>query len=69
MISRSLKLRIAKGVMRTIGEKASVHSVSFIVSMLAARICVPQDYGVVAVMMIFFAVDRALVDGGLAKHC
>ena len=64
MSSQSLKSKVAKGAVWTLMEKLSTQIVGFVVGMILARILTPENYGTVALMGIFFAVARVLVDGG-----
>ena len=60
----NLKEKVAKGAVWTLCEKLSCQAVSFVVSMVLARLLTPTDYGTVALTAIFFAVANVLVDGG-----
>lgn len=53
--------------MWTLLEKLSTQAVNFIVSIILARLLTPNDYGIVALTTIFFAVANVLVDGGFAN--
>ena len=64
MDSLSLKSKVAKGAVWTLMEKLSTQFVAFIVGMILARLLTPDDYGVVALTTIFFAIAGVLVDGG-----
>jgi len=60
----SLRNKVAQGVVWTLLEKFSCQGVNFAVGMVLARLLTPDDYGTVALMVIFFAVANVLVDGG-----
>lgn len=62
-----LKQKVAKGAVWTLMEKISCQAVSFVVSMVLARLLTPTDYGTVALTSIFFAVAGVLVDGGFGN--
>lgn len=59
-----LRQKVVRGAFWTLLEKFSCQGVSFVVSMVLARLLTPDDYGTVALMAIFFAVANVLVDGG-----
>ena len=46
-------------------EKISVQVVSFIITVVLARLLLPEQYGVIALITIFIALAEVLVDGGL----
>lgn len=49
------------------GERISSQLVSFIVSIIIARILAPADYGLVAMVMVFISISYVLVDGGFSS--
>ncbi len=46
-------------------EKSSVQMVSFVVSILLARWLFPEDYGIIALIIIFIALAEVISEGGL----
>jgi len=60
----NLKQKVVKGAIWTLMEKLSCQVVTFVVSMVLARLLTPSDYGTVALTGIFFAIAGALVDCG-----
>ncbi len=46
-------------------EKISVQGISFIVSIVLARILCPADYGIVALILVFINIANVIIDGGL----
>ena len=67
MPSQSLKNKVVKGAVWTLLEKLSTQVVQFVVGMVLARLLTPNDYGTVALTVIFFAVANVLVDGGFGN--
>lgn len=63
----NLKQKVARGAVWTLCEKLSCQAVSFVVSMILARLLTPNDYGTVALVTIFFCVAGVLVDGGFGN--
>ena len=49
------------------GERLSSQLVSFVVSIIIARILDPSDYGLVAMTMVFISLSNVLVDGGFSS--
>ena len=47
------------------GEKITAQGVSFIVSVILARILMPEDYGIVAIVCAFIAIAEVFVTSGL----
>lgn len=49
------------------GERLSSQLVSFVVSIIIARILAPSDYGLVAMTMVFISLSNVLIDGGFSS--
>ena len=65
MNDNQLKRQITSGVIWKFGERFAAQGVSFIVSLVLARILMPDDYGVVAMVNVFISIADVLVSGGL----
>ena len=63
----NLKDRGIKGFLWALLERFSVQGVSFIVTLVLARVLTPSDYGTVALLTIFLAVAGVLVDSGFGN--
>lgn len=48
-------------------EKVSVQGTSFLISLVLARLLMPQDYGVIAIISIFMSVASVFIDSGLSS--
>ncbi len=48
-------------------ERFSIQGSQFIVSLIVARILLPEDYGLIAMMSIFIALSTSLIDSGMAQ--
>ena len=46
-------------------ERFSSQVVSFIVSIILSRILMPEEYGVIAILLIFIYLANVIIDGGL----
>ena len=57
--------KIVSGMVWRFGEKIAAQSVSLIVSIVLARILMPEDYGIVAIVNVFIAIAEIFVTSGL----
>lgn len=60
----SLKEKTVKGVMWSSIDRFSTQGIQFVFSILIARLLLPSDYGVVAMLNIFLAISQSFVDSG-----
>lgn len=60
----SLKNKTVKGVGWSAVDNIAGHSVTFIVSLVLARLLSPDDYGLLGLIAVFTAVCQALINGG-----
>ena len=60
----SLKDKTVKGVMWSSIDRFSTQGISFVFSILIARLLLPSDYGVIAMLGIFMAVSQCFIDSG-----
>ena len=60
----SLKDKTVKGVIWSSIDRFSAQGIKFIFSILIARLLVPEDYGVIAMLNIFLAVSQTFIDSG-----
>lgn len=63
-MSESLKRKTVKGVGWSAVDNIVGHSVTFIVSLVLARILSPDDYGLIGIIAIFTAVCQTLIKAG-----
>ena len=64
MAEQSLKDKTVKGVAWSGIDNVAHMGVTFIVSIVLARLLSPDDYGLIGIIAIFTAVCNALIDGG-----
>ncbi len=67
MSEQSLKGKTVKGVAWSGIDNVAQYAVSFIVSIILARLLSPDDYGLLGIIAIFTAVCSAIIDGGLSN--
>lgn len=60
------KIEIIKSLFWKFLEKSSVQGVSFIVTIVLARILSPEEYGIVAIVTIFLHFSTILIEGGFS---
>jgi O-antigen/teichoic acid export membrane protein len=58
------KSQVFSGVFWTIAERFSASGVSFVVSIVLARVLMPSDYGLVAMVMIFITLADVFINSG-----
>ena len=62
----SLKEKTVKGVVWSGIDRFSTQGVQFVFSIMIARLLLPSDYGVVAMLNIFISVSLAFIDSGFS---
>lgn len=60
----SLKDKTIKGVIWSAVDRFSAQGIQFVFSILIARLLVPEDYGVIAMLGIFIGVSNSFIDSG-----
>lgn len=60
----SLKDKTVKGVIWSAVDRFSAQGIQFVFSILIARLLVPEDYGVIAMIGIFLGVSQSFIDSG-----
>ena len=61
----NLKRKAFGGFAWSFGERISAQMVSLIVSIILARLLVPNDYAIIGIVAIFLNLAQVLVSGGL----
>ncbi|PNP96050.1 lipopolysaccharide biosynthesis protein [Hoylesella timonensis] len=67
MSTESLKQKTTKGLFWSSVERFSNQGVQFFFSIILARLLSPSDYGIVAMVVIFFAIAQTFVDSGFSN--
>lgn len=62
----SLKQKTVNGVMWSSIDRFTTQGIQFVFSILIARLLLPSDYGVVAMLSIFLAISQTFVDSGFS---
>lgn len=63
--NEQLKKSTFDGMLWIFGERMSAKLVSFLVTLVLARLLMPEDYSVISVAAIFFTFCRVIINGGL----
>lgn len=66
-MSESLKQATTTGLFWSSVERFSNQGVQFVFSIILARLLSPSDYGIIAMVTIFFAVAQSFVDSGFSN--
>ena len=64
--NNSLKVKTLSGVIWKFGERVSAQAVNFIVSIILARLLLPDDYGLIALVTVFITICNKVVVSGFA---
>lgn len=59
--------KVLKAFFWKFAERGSTQAISFVISLILARLLSPSDYGQVAILMIFISVLQVLVDSGFGN--
>ena len=67
MAEQSLKDKTVKGTFWSGIDNVAQFAVSFVVSIVLARLLSPDDYGLIGIIAIFTNICNALIDGGFTN--
>jgi O-antigen/teichoic acid export membrane protein len=63
----SLKQKTVSGVLWALLNQFSNQGISFIISIVLARLLMPKDFGLIGMITIFISVGKSLIDSGLTS--
>lgn len=63
----SLQRKTTTGFFWVIGHQISVQAINFIVLIILARVLMPADFGIIAMLQVFISIGMVLLDGGMAS--
>ena len=66
-MSQSLKQKTVKGVGWSFADNIANQGVTFLVSLVLARLITPEEYGLIGIITIFIAVFNSIVDSGFSN--
>ena len=61
MEETSIKKKTVQGVVWSFAETSSLTVIQFIIGIIMARLLMPHDYGVIAIINVFLKIGRAHV--------
>lgn len=64
-MSDSLKKQAIKGVIWTFAQQFSIQLINFGVQIILARLLMPEEFGLIAMLAVFIALGQTLMDGGM----
>ena len=67
MEEKTIKSKVISGMGWKFGERISAQAVSFVVSIVLARLLCPEDYGAIAIVNIFITLANVFVDSGFGN--
>ena len=67
MSSESLKGKTISGLFWSFAERIGAQLVSFVVSVVLARLLMPDEYGVISIVWVFINLCNVFVDSGFGK--
>lgn len=63
----SLKKQAISGVIWTFAQQFSVQIINFGVQIILARLLMPEDFGLIAMLTVFISIGQMLMDGGMTS--
>lgn len=63
----SLKQKTISGIFWSSIERFSVQGIQFVLSIIIARLLIPDDYGLIGMLAIFLAISQSFIDSGFAS--
>ncbi len=63
----SLKEKVLSGLVWTFGERIAAQGISFVLSVILARILMPTEYGIIAMVMVFINIANVFTNGGFGE--
>lgn len=65
-MAEDLKNKSVKGILWSFVETASTKAIQFMIGVIMARLLMPEDYGIIAIIFVFITISQVFVDGGFA---
>lgn len=63
----SIKSKAISGLIWSAVERFSVQGIQFFIGIIMARLLIPADYGMIAMLAIFMAISQSFVDSGFSS--
>ena len=66
-MSNSLRTKTARGISWSFLERGGQLGIQFAISIILARLLLPEQFGLIAMLAIFTAVAQSLIDSGFGS--
>ena len=66
-MSANLKSKTLNALFWSFLERFSQHGIQFVISIILARLLLPEEFGLIAMLMIFMAIAQAFIDSGFGQ--
>ena len=66
-MTENLKRKTVSGVMWSAIERFSLQGVQFVMQLVMARLLLPSDYGMIAMLTLFLQIAQAFIDSGFTS--
>lgn len=66
MSQKDLKYKTSRGITWSLVEKFATQGVQFVFGIIIARLLCPEDYGIIAMPLIFLAIAQCFIDSGFS---
>ncbi len=63
----SLKQKTISGLFWTFSEQFASKGIGFVVQIILARILLPEEFGLIAMIMVFIGIGHCMVDSGIKR--
>lgn len=67
MVNYELKQKVTSGIFWQFSERVLAQGVSFLISIILARILMPEDYGIISMVLVFINISNVFVSNGLGE--
>lgn len=65
--NKDLRIQVFSGLIWRFAERISTQVVQFVVSIILARLLMPEDYGIIALITVFISVAEIIVESGMGN--
>lgn len=66
-MTSSLKKKAFRGVLWNLAEKIGLQGFQVIIMVILARLLAPEDFGLIAIVTVFFAIANGIIDSGFGQ--
>lgn len=67
MNSNSFKSKAISGILWKLAERTGAQAITFLLSIILARLLSPNDYGVIAILLVFITIADVFVNAGFGS--